>query len=851
MLGQGLRRASVITSNYSRALPTNLDDAMVATDGGVERTEGSVPHTLFLLVQKILREGQADGDPLRQKLQVERAYQYSVRILRSHLEAAVVADEANLVDSIKRKLVKRDKSSDCAIRFSNLHQKLLNLGYLKNTWATIYLLYTIGEHNQSSRARQLEDDNTLFAAGLERLPHNKSTPASSSQSAAGPSNRPIEKTKRHVTSPYQEAWKRDSPNIAEKDWLRDIIFVFQGIDGKYIRHDPRAEGYFIDPDVVISSRLRELLLRLAEVGWLYKRTTTYLKVVTSQKNAGMIAQSFASALQRELTDYYRLIAVLQSHCSADTNEKEGTTAPQLTLKRLLVWTMDPLQRLRIMSVLVDLCAGDRGGALLTTLNEYSYHGDPFVQQFTHHLLTEVSKPFYIMLRRWIYEGELDDPFEEFFVVGHTISDNDDFWEKSYSMRDGMVPSFIDSILAKKIFMVGKNLNFLRARCDDTAFVIQRSRDGQSVEVFDLNSTEAFRTTIDRAYRDTSQKVMDVMLDKYKLMEHLEAVRRYLFLGQGDLIQYLVDEIGVSLTKPASTLYRHNLNSSLETGIRMSNAQYDNQDILRRLDVRMMEISPGDTGWDVFSLIYQVESPLDTVFNETALFMCRRISNFLWKLKRVEHALSSTWKPRMRLPQVLRETSVYPVLHSCLLTWAEMNHFVTQMQYYVLFEVLECSWRDLRSVIDKKPDMDLLIKAHLQYLGTIISKSMLTVRSAKDEPPTIFKILDIILQFRTTQEQLHKYGARLARRDQSARLEFRERSFDISHIQDTSLHFGSDDDDENNEAVLDELRREMDTGAQKFEKEVATLMKLLAEQSDETLRTLSVRLSFNQYYANAK
>ena len=67
-----------------------------------------------------------------------------------------------------------------------------------------------------------------------------------------------------------------------------------------------------------------------------------------------------------------------------------------------------------------------------------------------------------------------------------------------------------------------------------------------------------------------------------------------------------------LSKPASTLYLHNLTGILETAIRATNAQYDSSDALKRLDVRLLDLSPGDQGWDVFSLHYHVDGPIGTV-----------------------------------------------------------------------------------------------------------------------------------------------------------------------------------------------------------------------------------------------
>ena len=44
-----------------------------------------------------------------------------------------------------------------------------------------------------------------------------------------------------------------------------------------------------------------------------------------------------------------------------------------------------------------------------------------------------------------------------------------------------------------------------------------------------------------------------------------------------------------LAKPANSLYLHNLTGVLETAIRATNAQFDDTDILNRLDVRLLQV----------------------------------------------------------------------------------------------------------------------------------------------------------------------------------------------------------------------------------------------------------------------
>ena len=153
--------------------------------------------------------------------------------------------------------------------------------------------------------------------------------------------------------------------------------------------------------------------------------------------------------------------------------------------------------------------------------------------------------------------------------------------------------------------------------------------------------------------------------------------------------------------------------------RNSNAQYDSPAVLRRLDARMLELSHGEIGWDVFTLEYRVDSPLDVIVTPHGSKQYLKVFNFLWRIKRVEYALGATWRRCM--------TGARGVLGAvddlfgndwktarCVIS--EMIHFVSQLQYYILFEVIESSWDALHTAITK-PDatLDDLIQAHLSLI----------------------------------------------------------------------------------------------------------------------------------------
>lgn len=99
---------------------------------------------------------------------------------------------------------------------------------------------------------------------------------------------------------------------------------------------------------------------------------------------------------------------------------------------------------------------------------------------------------------------------------------------------------------------------------------------------------------------------------------MEAIRRYLLLGQGDFTQYLMDMLKKELARPARQLHRHALRVILDQAVRASNAQYQDPEIIKRLDVRLLEASSGDNGWDIFTLAYIVDPPLSTILTPIAM-----------------------------------------------------------------------------------------------------------------------------------------------------------------------------------------------------------------------------------------
>ncbi|KAI8278996.1 Spindle pole body component alp6 [Colletotrichum sp. SAR11_240] len=468
---------------------------------------------------------------------------------------------------------------------------------------------------------------------------------------------------------------------------------------------------------------------------------------------------------------------------------------------------------------------------------------------------------------WIYDGELLDPYCEFFVKEQQQTDEpktggSSVWEDKYEIDKGMIPSIITQDFAQKVFLIGKSLNFIRHSCGDSQWVEDYSKAAsKELRYGDTATLEAW---IDEAYKTTMKRLIDLMANKFHLFEHLQALKNYILLGQGDFIALLMESLAANLDRPAGAQYRHTLTAQLEHAIRGSNAQYDSPEVLRRLDARMLQLSHGDIGWDCFTLEYKVDAPVDVVVTDWGNRQYLKVFNFLWRIKRVEFALASTWRKCMTGSRGVLQNSDPVVVQ----TWkstrgvlAEMIHFIGQLQYYILFEVIESSWNELQKRIHREGcTLDDLIKAHTRYLNDITHKGLLGARRSVRHVETatgeddrgsylaqLGDLLRAMLSYRDSVDGLYSWSVSDFTRRQEA--DVMRISTRAPRHQKKASTPGPDGDDDNRAVasefpVLQERLRHLGSS---FRSRLQILLGDLAYQPDVDMRFLGVAMNFNDVY----
>lgn len=733
------------------------------------------------LVHRLLSQSpQSQQNP--QNPNFENSFRYALRILSSRLTPSIAPDAAAIAESVKRRLATQGKSSD-ALSFADLFAKFSSKtgpGSVNNKWAVIYLLKIISEDRKSAK-NVVNSSNLLPNLGVHELESKND-----SRVLNGKEDKQLGWRKNGVLLVNKDpenlrdvAFRefvnlvKEENEVSEEVLVRDVLYCCQGIDGKYVKFNTMVDGYCLSDLVKVPRATRVMVRKLCELGWLFRKVRGYISESMDQfpaEDVGTVGQAFCAALQDELLEYYKLLAVLEAQAMNPiplVSESAGS-GNYLSLRRLSVWFAEPMVKMRLMAVLVDKCRVLRGGAMAGAIHLHAQHGDLLVHEFMKRLLRRVCSPLFEMVRSWVLEGELEDIFAEFFVVGHPVK-AESLWRDGYRLHSGMLPSFISQSLAQRILRTGKSINFLRVCCDDRGWADAATEAataaGTSTRRGSLGygETDALETLVIEAAKRIDKHLLDVIYKRYKFREHCLAIKRYLLLGQGDFVQYLMDIVGPELSEPANTISSFKLAGLLESAIRSSNAQYDDPDILDRLRVKLMPHGTGDRGWDVFSLEYDARVPLDTLFTESVMARYLKIFNFLWKLRRVEHALIGAWKAMK--PNCITSNSFTKLQHAvklqllstlrrCQVLWDEMNHFVTNLQYYIMFEVLEVSWSNFSNEMEAAKDLDDLLAAHEKYLHSIFEKSLLGERS-QSLFKSLFVLFDLILRFRSHADRLYE------------------------------------------------------------------------------------------------
>ncbi|ODQ82318.1 hypothetical protein BABINDRAFT_158938 [Babjeviella inositovora NRRL Y-12698] len=428
-------------------------------------------------------------------------------------------------------------------------------------------------------------------------------------------------------------------NTYEDEALHYLSYTLLGSTSKHFPFDVAS----IELPANISNSISGLLHKLFEPAILYKKMSD--AVSSKGRLRSLLKNAYASALSKELQGYVKLV--------------NNLTRQSVSLVQIYLSLYDEILRLRVLYGLTEKLDVILGGDLLTEVYRLTEYGDPLIKALGDGLFAQVCKPYYQILENWVRDGDLSDPHAEFFIRADPREQG--LYQLSYSAAD--MPAFLPAELGLKIYQLGKMIVFLKAYCHELNWLSRystRARQLMYAETkgFEAMSITKLTTVIALQHAEVLNHFTNVVHHKYHLNTHLAALKSFLFMGKGDFIQTLLARGAAIFNEPSNAISAHQLTSVLLEAVHATTVRALPQEVLQNLDARILGLTHGNIGWDVFTLEYKVHGPLEFVLNHRNVSSeYLRMFNFLWKLRRTQHILGVNWNEFRHLQKnTLRQVS---------------------------------------------------------------------------------------------------------------------------------------------------------------------------------------------------
>ncbi|UNI21752.1 gamma tubulin complex Spc97/GCP2 subunit Alp4 [Purpureocillium takamizusanense] len=424
-----------------------------------------------------------------------------------------------------------------------------------------------------------------------------------------------------------------SLELQEAAIVEDLLFVFMGFEGQYIRfakgYDPHEERdrlsgppFRIMPG--LDPSLHDLTKSMLKMATYYSALEAFVDVL-SRREFGAVNHALCASVRKFLHDYLIMIAQLETQfLTSDTFTVHILNIHTISTSHLMLQLYSLAQELLKKNALLDdeseedddseddydkvleklndnkdLLPGNmstekicKGGVVLgiVTKRLETMSGDPAARALLTSLLRDASRPYMKMLNEWLHQGSINDPHSEFLIKEQKSirrerleqDYTDEYWERRYTIRDRDVPPQLEAV-KDKVLLAGKYLNVVR-ECGgvDVSKVV--------TDVPTSFDDSRFLENVNDAYAHANESLMQLLLTTHALPARLRSMKHYFFLDPSDYFSYFL-ELGASeLRKPVKTVNTGKLQSLLDLVLRQPGSIVSLDPFKEDVKVTMNEIT---------------------------------------------------------------------------------------------------------------------------------------------------------------------------------------------------------------------------------------------------------------------
>lgn len=471
--------------------------------------------------------------------------------------------------------------------------------------------------------------------------------------------------------------------VQENQIPYDFLYVLQGIDGVNFVYHIRSQRYVLTTE--LSRPVCSAAIKVANIGLMIRFIRNYI-----EKSNSLVQLGVVEVLSSLLNKHLMLVSSIEASFST-------LTLPQLN--RLLNSNM--ILGLKAATIICSTIGPANGGRLINSLFKIEKHGFSNISSLAGSAHDKCMDVMNYMIRSWTSKGIFDDPFDEFFIkVRSTGETPSKWWNLMYHIEKEEVPLCFDDSFVSKIYDSGKYLNFFRKWEDPIDLNLDYN--------LDLNEF------VERAHIEANEKILDIFINKYKLLDVYIDIIDFVLLRRGDFAYALIEKRTNDSTKI-------NFLASEFTDKRMEGLMF------------VMDEEGG-------ALSYRINSVLSIIFSDNDMLVIRTASKILYRLKTLELKYNElTIKKRRKLVSIgLRQ------VNKGIFTFKfEMLQFIRIILNHFYIQVINKAYYFIKEEIMKPRTFVDLIKTHKRFIKQLVVDLWLAKNS--DIVKSLFLVLENIGQ----------------------------------------------------------------------------------------------------------
>lgn len=619
-------------------------------------------------------------------------------------------------------------------------------------------------------------------------------------------------------NPFEGSWRQGyrvpkgdplskcSVMVQDEIMVEETLGALMGLEGTYIQYNHGCFEITETLDLNIAHYVKKLLLCANS----YVKVNAFIAKHSMEYEHGTVCHALCGGIHLLLQEYFQTITRL--------DDQHRSSEHGLTINHVFGEMRYASRTISILHNIVDVAHKFKGGALLNALEclKHDYLGDANAKILFHFLLNKAAIPYFDILRRWVEDGTLHDPYGEFMIEesgemrSKDISTNIlgasvDQWSIWYSLREDHVLSVMKNTsassssnfhmdLSMEILTTGKywNATMLCQNRDARGSQLPRSEasneNAHSKLSYGMSAVEILRC-VNREYELASRTLLNIFMRDYKVLDILAFMKRYFLLDQGDFFVHFLDMAEDELLQEMSSISRGRVQNWMALSIQMSGGRDESdylhvqsndlessltgtfalESLINQLDALHASEggigsnepktpsryaysgvpSKGLTGMEAFMLDFHiVPFPLSLILSRHSITNYQLMFRHLFFAKHVERRLVGTWLDHQTIKeyQTLRAD-----LGQTYFLRQRMLHFMQNFVYYMMFEVIEPNWLQMKNnLLEKRADdytqvstVDHVLKIHNDFVVKTLKECLLTNR---DLIRTLTKLMTTCLLF---------------------------------------------------------------------------------------------------------